>query len=257
LRGLGDVSDAPEAPIIIWTFRRTGGSTLRSVLYWLSVHQAWQDEAFNPGRELGDVTRGYELSRDEGALRLAIARIVAQRKNLKHAVEVVPHRLNSVLLEEAAKQGYRHLLLLRLNEAERQISLALARRTDAWGPEKAKAIFEQIRRGTTALEPLDLAPITTQTLSDAAALGRLYRLLLANGTEFHTVLFEELYAGPVEARLARFRRVGEALGLAKVRSVGDDAFRRAATEAGQDTRSIYAHVPNIEAVRQAVDWLIR
>ena len=241
-----------ESPFIIWTFRRTGGTSLRSIFFWLSSFGAWQDEAFNTDRELGGITRAFEESGDAAALDAAIRDIVSHRKNLKHCIEVVPYEVNSALLRHSVATGYRHLILLRLNEVERQLSLALAKVTKAWGPTEAESVYAEIRDGRRKLEPLNLGQIRREMDRDAAALGRLVRLLLQYRVSYGMTVFEDLYEGPLAARIAEVRRVAGLLGLSRASREPDKAFHHALMQRSQGTKGIYDFVPNILEVREFI-----
>jgi hypothetical protein len=234
-----------EDPFIVWTFRRTGGTTLRSIFFWLSRHAAWQDEAFNRDRELGAITRGFEESGDRAALDAAIAVVAAERRNLKHCIETVPYEVTSSLFRHASAQGYRHLVLLRLNEVERQLSLSLARSTGAWGPAEAASVYADIEAGRRELGPLNLGQVRRDLDRDAAALGRLMRLILRERVAYGMTFFEDLYTGPFEQRLAEVRRIAGLLGLSRADQERDEAFRPALMDRSQGTRDILRLVPNL------------
>lgn len=244
-----------EAPFIIWTFRRTGGTSLRAIFFWLSSFGAWQDEAFNRDRELGGVTKAFEESSDAAALDVAVREVVAQRKNLKHCIEVVPYEVTSALLRHSVAAGYRHLILLRLNEVERQLSLALAKATKAWGPMEAESVYAEIRDGRRKLEPLNLGQIRREMDRDAAALGRLVRLLLQYRVPYGMTFFEDLYEGPLEARVAEVRRVAGLLGLSRADQEADKAFQHVLMQRSQGTKNIYEFVPNLSEARATIESL--
>ena len=241
-----------EAPFIIWTFRRTGGTSLRSIFFWLSSFPAWQDEAFNRDRELGGITRAFEASGDTAALETAVRDVVAQRKNLKHCIEVVPYEVTSALLRHSVAAGYRHLILLRLNEVERQLSLALAKVTKAWGPSEAESVYAEIRDGRRKLEPLNLGQIRREMDQDAAALGRLVRLMLQYRVVYGMTFFEDLYEGALDGRIAEVRRIAALLGLSRAQKEADKAFHYALTQRSQGTMGIYDFVPNISEAREFI-----
>jgi hypothetical protein len=253
----GDGAEAP--PLIIWTFRRTGGTSLRGILFWLSGRDSLQDEAFNddPPRQLGHITSAYRVSQDEAALRAGVRAAMAGRPNLKHCIENVPFRLNSVLVEETAALGYQNVVLLRLNEVERQISLEMALALGAWGPDEAREIYEEVRAGRQAVPPLRTKVMERQAESDAAALGKLVRLFMINGIVPITVFFEALYAGDKPTRCAAFRRLAAAVGIPGAAALADDVFHKAAIESGQDSASMKTFFPNYAAASAALADVIR
>jgi hypothetical protein len=257
-QGGAAVQAAP--PIIIWTFRRTGGTSLRGILFWLTRRPSFQDEAFNdlPPRELGGLTTRFREDRDEDALRLGIREAFAERyPNLKHCIENVPFRLNSVLIEEAAKLGYRHILLLRLNEIDRQVSLEIARQTGAWGPEVAIEVFDDIRAGRREMPALNLGIMRRQVEADAAALGKLLRLFMLFGQKPVSVFFESLYTGPLQDRYAAFRLLAADVGIPGANELSDSVFHKSAADRGQNSASMLRFIPNIQEVLDELKEIVR
>jgi hypothetical protein len=238
-----------DAPVIIWTFRRTGGTSLKTILFWLSTRASWQDEAFNRDRELGSITKAYEESGDLDQLSIAVGEIVGQNKNLKHCVETVPHEITSRLLRLAEVNGYKHIVLLRRNEEDRQISLALALITKAWGPSEAAEIYQRISNGTLQLEPINLGWMQKHIDRDAIALGKLIRLFAVHDISYRVVFFEDLYTGPFARRSEFLKSVISWIGLRRASTVGDEAFKSVLMERSQKTDSILSFVPNLDEVR--------
>lgn len=241
-----------DAPFIIWTFRRTGGTSLKTILFWLSSRASWQDEAFNRDRELGSITREYEESGDLDRLSKQINEVIAQKKNLKHCVETVPYEITSRLLRFAEAQGYKHIVLLRRNEEDRQLSLALALITKAWGPSEAAKIYQEISSGARQLDPINLGWMQKHLDRDAIALGRLMRLFAVSDISYRTVFFEDLYTGPFEARSNYLKALIKWIGLHRARTVGDEAYESVLMERSQNTASILSFVPNISEVRNFI-----
>ena len=241
-----------DAPFIIWTFRRTGGTSLKTILFWLSTRESWQDEAFNRDRELGEITKKYEETRDLGQLSHDINEVVLQKKNLKHCVETVPYEVTSQLLRQAHANGYRHIVLLRRNEEHRQISLALALITKAWGPAQAEQTYSMIIRGERRLEPINLGWMQKQIDRDAIALGRLIRLFASKDIPYKMVFFEDLYTGTFAARVEHLKAIISWLGLARAQDVTDEAYRDVLMARSQNTSSILHFVPNLEEIRDLI-----
>ncbi len=252
-----DTEVAPS-PVLIWTFRRSGGTSLRGILFWLTKRDSFQDEAFNddPPRELGMLTRAFRETGDEDALRASIREALRSGRNLKHCVEVVPFRLSSILLEEALARGYRNIILLRLNEVDRQVSLELARMTNAWGPEEARGVYQAVKEGRRSLPPLNLPRMRVQAEADAARLGHLVRLFMTARQEPNMVFFEDLYTGDVVKRCQAFRRLAASVGIPKADTLHDAVFRTAAVENSQDSAQMLPHLSNyaqaVSALRQIV-----
>jgi len=239
-------SEVSGAPILIWTFRRSGGTSLRAILFWLTKRESFQDEAFNddPPRELGAITRAFRETGNEGALRASIREALGSARNLKHCIDAVPFRLSSVLLDEALARGYRNIILLRLNEVDRQVSLDMARRTGVWGPDEARVLYQAVQEGRRSLPPLNVPVMRVQAEVDAALLGKLVRLFMVARQEPNTVFFEDLYTGDVAKRCQAFRELAVSVGIPNAHDLDDEVFRTAAVESSQGSASMFPYLSN-------------
>ncbi len=244
-------SEQPDSPFIIWTLRRTGGTSLGSLLFDVSPFPRWPDEAFNPDRKLGHITRAYQERPDLSRLDAEIAEVVRQKHNLKHCLETVPYQVTSSLLRQSTDAGYRHLMLLRRNEVERLLSLFLAAQTGAWGKKDAEARYEDVRAGRVQLKPIDPKMVHAQLNHDAVSLGRLMRLLLAHGIPFQQVFYEDLYSGTFEQRCALVDRLLAGLNLSHRRPDTQALYQRL-MNSHQDSRSIHQFVPNLLEVQNII-----
>lgn len=239
------------APFIIWTFRRTGGSALSLLLKARSGFGAWEDEALNLDRELGHISHSGQRGGDRARLDSEMQAMLAERKCLKHCIETVPWPVTDALLRHSHAAGYGHVLLLRLNETERQLSLLLANATGAWNGHDAWDRHRALREGTLRLAPANLEALQEQMTHDASLLGRLQRLLYAHDVSFLPVFYEHLYSGTLAARLAAFAPLAAHLGL-PAPSPHDAELQHTLMEQGQNSRAIYGFLPNLDAVQAMV-----
>ncbi|HEU0223726.1 MAG TPA: hypothetical protein VFR34_16155 [Paracoccaceae bacterium] len=237
-------------PILIWTFRRSGGTSLARLLFAHAATPHWQDEALNPDRELGAVTRAFRETGDAAALEAALATSMVAGKSLKHCLDTVPFPVSSRLLRAAG--GHAHMLLLRLGEADRLISLALAQQTGAWGRAEASGLQERLRSGALRLAPLERKTIREQGTRDAATLGRFLRLAFARRLPLATVFFEDLFTGEAAARIAAYRGLAESLGL-DLEGLPEAVLKRHLFDAAQESPAIADFVPNIDEIRRVID----
>jgi hypothetical protein len=240
------------APFLIWTLRRTGGTALTALLTECSGLQAWQDEAFNLDREHGAIARAYELSGNAAALEAALDGVLSQRRVLKHSLETVAWPVSRALLHRSLALGYRHVLLLRLNETQRLLSLLLAELTGAWSAQDAQTRYRELAEGRLTLPPADLAVVRHYVNASAAVLGRMMRALLVAGVDYHPVFYEELFTGAEEQRREQFNALLAHLGLPP-RAPDDAAVGHALMELDQRTRRIYHFLPNLTEVAKLID----
>lgn len=238
-------------PVLIWTFRRTGGTSLARLLFGHAGRPHWQDEALNPDRELGHITRAFRAEGDLAALEAALAAAMGEGRSLKHCLDTVPFPVSSRLIRVTAA-SHAHVLLLRFDEGDRIISLALAQETGAWGPEQARAVHARIRAGEAPLPPIDRDRVKHIMTRDLATLGRFQRAALRARLPLETVFFEDLYFGDVEDRIAAYRRLADRLGL-PAEGPPRQVLLRHLVEAGQDSRALHHLVPNIREIRRLVE----
>ena len=136
---------------------------------------------------------------------------MADRPNLKHAVEVVPMAITRALIEVCDELGYAQFVLHRRAEKDRLMSLYMAEATGAWGSQDAATLYPKLRSGALAPDPIDLSRVAERVRIDAACLGDTLMLLRGRGVDFGWLLFEEIYQSPtgtVQAALAIAGRMG-------------------------------------------------
>ena len=239
---------AETAPFVIWTYRRTGGTAFMTLLTAASKIGSWEHEPLNPERKLGHITKTWRADHDIANLRDSLDRVVAERRNIKHCIEMVESRITAELFKSCQDAGSVHIILLRRNDFDRMISLMVANQTDAWGPETAKDIFAAVASGEKIIEPIQLPTVTQQINRDAIELGKLMRLCMLRGTLPVYVFFEDLYGGSFEENraflAALMERVGVDIGL-----IPEAALERWLRDGNQNTKSVYQFVPNLEEVR--------
>lgn len=243
-----------EAPWILLTLRRTGGTSLMAFLQSISRFPAVQHEPFNPDRVFGWITKGFRETLDEAWLAAQIDGVLAERPNLKHCLDVARPELTRVLIDTCQRKGYRFLLLTRRDEAARLASLYLAFATGVWGAAQAREIYPQIIAGTRKADPIDPSEVETQVKTDFYSLGRTLTCLRNRQINYPWLVFEELYHGtePVQAQALR---LAEGLG----HQIADDDPRLAVfgKEGSQRSGDIGQYVPGYEATLARLKQLCR
>lgn len=242
-----------SAPFLIWTLRRTGGTTLTTLLTALSDHPGTEHEPFNPDRHFGAVTRHWRAQQDAARLRADIEAALAPRPVIKHCYEIMPPALNRTLMEVSTERGYRHVILDRRDEADRVLSLELAKITGAWGSEAATRIYAEIEAGTGTLAPLDIEGAVAHLRYCHKRRGEIRDLLVASGQRPHVIYFEDVYRDPQAGRA----QVGAVLEFLGIDPADHPDYEARLTEAlltrGQNSARIMSAVPNIEAARAALE----
>lgn len=232
---------------MIWTMRRTGGTTLASLLSTLSEHTGVQHEPFNNERMYGHISAAFAQTADAAQLRLDLRECLAKRPVIKHCYELMSHAFNEVLLEVTAELGYRHIILDRRNETDRIVSLELAYLTGAWGGDAAKKIYPAIEAGEVLLEPLNMQRAQHQMrLCHTRRQELAQKMAVAQIVPF-VVYFEDVYSDPQAGR-ALIARLLAFLGIrpedhADYEKLVSDALLRR----GQNSAQILQAVPDVDA----------
>ncbi|HEV2299990.1 MAG TPA: class I SAM-dependent methyltransferase [Stellaceae bacterium] len=240
-------------PFIIWTMQRTGGTSLTDLLMEMSEHEPAEHEPFNRDRQFGQVTIAWGSTKDEAALRRALADILAQRYLIKHTYELRDMRLNLALME-AAGQSYRHIFLYRRDELSRLVSKFVAQANGTWFKgDYASTVYGRIQEGERRLAPLPVAKLVGAYRRSRAVTEEIRASFNGLDLSAFTVAYEDIYQGERAARLARLAEMFEFLGF----SPEAVERHRASIEekifgGGQNTRAIAPHVPNLAQVIRAV-----
>lgn len=239
-------------PFIIWTMRRTGGTTFAGLMTELSEHPGTQHEPFNIDRKFGHVVQTWNDTQDVERLMADLDMVLKDRPLIKHCYELIPEMVNLALIRATTRKGYRHIVLDRGSEVDRIISLELAKVTGAWGADSAAAIYAEIEDGTKTLDPIDIDAARKHLITCANL-----RQWLAGVFDLskHTpllVYFEELYTSFEDGK----RVVEEILSCLDI-NPGDHAdyeakLIEALTESSQKSQSIAHAVPNMDELRDAL-----
>lgn len=242
-----------EKPYIIWTLRRTGGTSFGTLLEKLSSHTSIQHEPFNPDRIYGSISKDWEASYNAERLNKSLSAALDSRPNIKHCFDVVSIPLNAALLKATVEGGYHHILLCRFTEIDRLFSLAIANMTGSWGPSEAKRIFKEVRNGDRILPALRIKESINDMTDCHLRTIWLENALLLSSAPHTKLYFEELFDNP-------------SLGTSKIKTLlaelGHSADRiellsteidRILKSAGQETREMAKFVPNYESWLAALE----
>jgi hypothetical protein len=186
-----------DKPYIIWTLRRTGGTTLATLFGHASSHRKMQHEPFNPDRIHGNIVQKWNANFDVEEMRRNVAEILEDQPVIKHCYEVVPLQLNVILMQETITRGYEQIVLRRRAEVNRMFSLEVAGFTGAWGPKQASTIFAEIRNGQL---PAPVLPIEKSVahMSDCHLRSTwLVAALKSRKVDYTELIFEDLFSDPI------------------------------------------------------------
>ena len=234
-------------PHIILTQRRTGGTSLTAFLGEISHFPTCQHEPLNKTRIWKHIGLRYAETGDEAEMRAALAEFLEPRQNIKHCVELCHPAITRELIAQTAARDYQILVLTRRDEVSRQISVALAKLTGAWGPEDVVNIYPQILSGARKLPPLNVPEILRNLDHDMMALARTIIQMRNQGVTSHWLVFEELFKGatPIETQA---RHIAEQIGVNV--AADDKRLARFSEQRGQGSSNIEPYVAGLEKLRQ-------
>lgn len=237
----------PPPPFLIWTLRRTGGTTFTRLLHDASGRDEVWHEPFGRHGPLFGLRRRFVEDKNAARLAEGLEVALAARPDIKHCFEVCPARFNAVLLRTATRLGYRHLYLDRRDEAARIESLEFARLTGAWGKGQAQRLQAALDAGV-ALAPPDAALSERELRRSAVKRQQLFREMKARDTDPFVLFHEDLYAGDI---LDRFRAAAVHCGITRPLDeavIADQGEGRSS----QGTAALIAAVPGMEAFRARI-----
>lgn len=233
-------------PYIIWTMRRTGGTTLATLLSLLSEYPRIQHEPFNGERKLGHVYKAFVETGDVKQLRAALRESLVDRPVIKHCYELMDHAFNKALMQITTELEYRHIVLDRRNETDRIISLELARLTGAWGGDVAQKIYPAIETGDVVLERMNMDHAMYQMRLCHTRRKELVAMTKRSNPPPFVVYFEDVYSDPVQGRAL----IGRLLAYLGIRPEDHDEYETLLEDAllrrGQNTSRITQAVPDFE-----------
>lgn len=242
-------------PFIIWTFQRTGGTTLSVALSNAGKNQDVKHEPFNRDREfafVGEAVRKNNLTK--GALLLD--EVLDAETNIKHCFELHSRKFNRLFLDRVSKhKHYRHIVLMRNAEANRLCSLFLAKQTTVWGKWKAdKGGYDDILSGNEMLEPFPIDEMLQHYKRCSDYKTWLMHELKKRKMNIKEITFEDLYSGPLEDRLQNTKDLFDFID-----SVYDENKNEISNEilsGGQKSERLFSFVPNFEEAMQTLNHAI-
>lgn len=238
-----------EQPIIIWTFRRTGGTSLATFLFQSSSYESVIHEPFNVDRIWGDIAqkikkveyKNYKERYEQ--IQGDLANYVAEKKGIKHTIDTVPPVLTKMLLAETVKQGYKHIVLIRENQFQRILSLELAKQTAVWGKKGSGEVHHAIINREKKLDSIDWSTFKSQFHADNAYMGALLQDFSRCKIPYEMVSFEQLYDKQVDQK-ARFQRVYDLLEWLHIENYDEELLSKVLLKSSQNTERIYDFLPN-------------
>lgn len=243
------MTDTTSKPFIIWTMRRTGGTTFANLLMDLSRWPRVIHEPFNYDRAFGEVSRRWYENRDLDRTRADLDRTLSPKPLIKHCHEIHGRRFNRLLLEATLRHAYAHIELRRRNEVDRLLSLQLAQITGVWGKMGSGEVYRRILAGEAGELRFDIEAALEHMEKCALSTRRIRSLLKKAGVPLLTVWFEDLYSDlqrgrQVVAETLAFLEFDETTFGAHSAEIGEALLTK-----GQNSARILDKVVNIDEAR--------
>ncbi len=238
-------------PFIIWTFQRTGGTTLSAALSNAFLEQGIKHEPFNLEREFGSITRTINSNKHKQGSEL-LDQVLNTGVSIKHCFELHSNKFNTLFLQRlAAHGGYRHIILMREAEAERLCSLFLARQTAVWGKWKAdKGGYNEFLKGNVKLEPFPIDEMLEHSKNCLAKKKWLIQMLRQMELPCHEVTYEEIYSGPTVSQIQVTKDIFGFVGARYEES--EKEVRDWFSSGGQKSERLFTSIPNFNQAWEAL-----
>ena len=235
-------------PFIIWTFQRSGGTSLSVALGEAIDPAPLKQEPFNPERDFGQVTLSLRKEKFPKGVQ-ALGAILGEGISFKHCFELRSKRFNEMLLFAlSANRNYRNVVLMRSHEIDRVCSLYLAKQTSVWGKWKVKkGGYDDVLAGRKKLEPFPVEAMVTHSLRCKNYHTWLLQKFEEMDIDHFDVDFDEMYTGEREARIAKTSCVFDYID-AKFDQNNNAILARILSEK-QGSNRLYSYVPNYDEAR--------
>ena len=239
-----------QAPIIIWTFRRTGGTNLAEALFNASQFTALDHEPFNLDRQFGYILERYNRHKNIDQLYIDFEEVLKNKYLIKHCMELFPKVFNAALMEVSIKYGYKHLFLYREQFQSRLLSLNFSIMTDIWGKGQDVESIDQSIFDT----PIDIEEMVIHEKYCQKVMRYIYEALIELEQQPISVSFENLYRSDFEYSRILVFDIFNFMAL-DTRSLTEETLKGLLTGGAQGTNENYMRFPNAkEFVSEIAEW---
>ena len=233
--------------------RRTGGTSLASMLMQMSEYVGVQHEPFNQDRKYGYIIRNFRKNKDSEWVSEKLDKIFDSYPLVKHCCELFGVEFNDMILKSLKnKKNYRHLFLRREDEVSRIMSLYLAIQSSVWGVGGIHK-YKEIVKKKKKLEPFPVVKMKEHLLWCNRITRHIKKSLLKSGYEYMEISFEDIYEGSREERLAKLDKLFDYLEFdQKVRNDFSEIIEEKIFNSSQKSKSVIEMVPNYEETKKAL-----
>ncbi len=241
------------APFIVWTLRRTGGTTLNNLLLDASPFTVGLHEPFNHDREFGWVSKAYGETENLDELRQNVGSVLDAFPLFKTAFEMQAIAINKTILLEATARGYRHIILDRKAEVDRLLSLELARVTGGWGKLDAERIYSEYTSGSATMDSFDIEWLVDHLAYCRKMRLSLQQIMIEAGVTPKVVYFEDIYLNHAAGRAI----IDDLVAFVGLQPDEIEGYAQTVSDAltymGQNSARMMDLVPNITVARDRLN----
>lgn len=244
--------DKDKSPVIIWTFRRTGGTNIARKIFDASVFSSTEHEPFNISREYGYIQRKWKKNKKLVELEFLLDEVLSQRKCIKHCLELVPNELNFALVDLSMKYGYKHVFLYREEAKDRLLSLNFAMKTGIWGR------FSKINGFDECIfnEEIEIESLISHEEMCREIMRSVYRRIVGKGMKPFIISFERLYSERYDESRLLLKDLFEFL-KADQYYLSEEFFSETLNIGGQNTKDHYLRFRNSDLFLEEVSKMSR
>ncbi len=228
-----------HAPIIIWTFRRTGGTNLAQAIFNASEYDDVAHEPFNLDRKYGHVLERFAASKNVDQLFTDLDEVMKKKPLIKHCMELCPKIFNAALMEVSIRYGYKHLFLYREQFIDRLLSLNFAVTTNIWGKGQKKNELDPSIFNT----PIDIPKMVTHEKYCQKVMLYIYDALIELEQNPLAISFENLYKSDYDYSKMLVADIFDAMNLNK-EALTEESLQTLLTGGSQGTNDKYMQFPN-------------
>lgn len=240
------------APFIIWTMRRTGGTSFANILQKITDCQL-EHEPFNWDRTLGFITQGFKNDRDNFDFFASSLQqsCIDKQICLKHCYEIIGPVFSECLIEVLSKTNYKHIFLLRRNELSRLLSLYTAKYTDVWGKHGSQEIYEQYFNGEKKLPLYDIEDMKKHLWVCNHRTKTLKEKMSDCNISFLEIYYEDLYSGNFEQRKQFLKNICNHIEISSESFENNtEDLKYLLMKANQKSNNLYDLIPNLKEIKE-------
>ncbi|HEX8234272.1 MAG TPA: hypothetical protein VF559_13110 [Caulobacteraceae bacterium] len=238
-----DVDYSSQPKLIVWTLRRTGGTTLQRILQLAYQEGRVYAEPFNWDRAFGPYSKRLARGGSAAEFYASLLPELDRPLVIKHCVELMQRKVNAALFSVSLLQEFRHVILYRKDELARMRSLVIAESTGFWGQSRVDAYDDYLGKHPQIIKPYDEAKTLRVVDFGIEQLRAIRTALKELKIGFTELRLEELYADGPEAAYDTLEKELTKLGVS-LAGIRRNAVLGKLQRGEQGSSALLKHVPS-------------